>query len=279
MKYAVSNWIFLNEQLEKGFRRLHEIGYKYMELVGEPNNYVLETLKEFCEYYELEIYGLLGNFQWPTYQRDIVNPNVNFRTKAIEYIKSCLEFGNQLGNCKIFTMPAAPRWKLNPLMDMEDEWEHAVESLRKIGKFAEDLDMMVAIEPLNRYETYLIRTAQQAMKLIKDVNIPEVIKVSLNTFHANIEEKNIAQAIRKVGDKLINLHLSDSNRGVIGKGNIDWKSIMRAIKETNYDYYIAVEPYIYESDYYDTAMTPKDEDFDEALHNCLIALKYIDKVT
>jgi sugar phosphate isomerase/epimerase len=280
MKYAVSNWIFLNEQLEKGFRRLKNMeGYNYLELVGEPKNYVIDTLNEFSEYYELEIFGLLGNFQWPSYERDLINPNVNFRSKAIEYVKNCLEFGNNLHNCKIFTMPASPKWKVKPLTNLKDEWTYAVEGFRKIAKLAEDYNMIIAIEPMNRYETYFIRTVDQALELIKDINMPETILLSLNTFHMNIEEKDIAQAIRKAGSNLINLHMSDSNRGVIGSGNINWKSIVRAIKEINYESFLTVEPYIFESEYVDTSMIPSEEDLDTAIRDCLAALKYLDRVT
>ncbi|MHA1271144.1 MAG: sugar phosphate isomerase/epimerase family protein [Candidatus Helarchaeota archaeon] len=282
MKYAVSNWIFLNEQLEKGFKRLKDTGFSYLEMVGEPRNYVIDTIIEFAQYYDLEIIGLLANIQYPTYERDLLNPNVNNRTKTIEYIKSCLEFGNQIDNCKIFTMPVSPRWKIKPLMSIKEEWTYAVEGLRKIGKLAEDYDMIIAIEPLNRYETYFIRTVDQALKLIKEVNMPDFIKIALNTFHMNIEEKDISQAIRKAGDNLINIHLSDSNRGVIGSGNIEWKSIIRALKEINYDKkddrYITLEPFIFESDFIETSLMSTGEDMDNALKDCLAALKYIERI-
>jgi len=282
LKYAVSNWIFLNEQLEKGFKRLKDTGFSYLEMVGEPRNYVIDTIIEFAQYYDLEIIGLLANIQYPTYERDLLNPNVNNRTKTIEYIKSCLEFGNQIDNCKIFTMPVSPRWKIKPLMSIKEEWTYAVEGLRKIGKLAEDYDMIIAIEPLNRYETYFIRTVDQALKLIKEVNMPDFIKIALNTFHMNIEEKDISQAIRKAGDNLINIHLSDSNRGVIGSGNIEWKSIIRALKEINYDKkddrYITLEPFIFESDFIETSLMSTGEDMDNALKDCLAALKYIERI-
>ncbi len=250
-----------------------------MELVAEPRNYVLETLNEFSEYYELEIFGLLANCQWPTYERDILNPNVNNRTKAIEYIKECLEFGSNLNGCEILTITAAPRWKLNPLLSLKEEWTYAIEGFRKVGKLAEDYGMVVAIEPINRYETYFIRNVDQVLKLIKEINMPEYIKISLNTFHMNIEENDISQAIRKAGDKLINLHVSDSNRGIIGSGHIDWKSVMRALKEINYDQkYITVEPFLFMDDFTNNSMKITIEDLDQALKDCLIALKYIERV-
>ncbi|MHA1753669.1 MAG: sugar phosphate isomerase/epimerase family protein [Candidatus Helarchaeota archaeon] len=278
MKYAVSNWIFLNEQLEKGFRRLREVGYNYLELIGEPRNYVIDTINEFCQYYDLEIFGLLANCQWPVYERDLINPNVQNRTKTIEYVKECLEFGNSLSNCKIFTMSAGPKWKLKPLISIKDEWTYAIEGFRKIGKFAEEYDMVIAIEPLNRYETYFIRNADQVLKLVKEVNMPETIKVCLNTFHMNIEEKDISQAIRKVGNKLANIHLSDSNRGAIGNGNIDWKSVIRALKEIKYDSYLTIEPFIFNNDFIDPSMNLSELDLNITLKDCLSALKYMERI-
>jgi D-psicose/D-tagatose/L-ribulose 3-epimerase len=86
---------------------------------------------------------------------------------------------------------------------------------------------------LNRFETDFINTCDQALKMVKDVGSP-ALKVHLDTFHMNIEEKNQAAAIRKAGKKLGHFHACGSDRGTPGNDHIDWKPIAKALKQVGY---------------------------------------------
>ena len=106
--------------------------------------------------------------------------------------------------------------------------------LRKAAKVAADHGVKIALEPLNRFETDLVNTAEQVMRLIKDIGEKNV-GAHLDTFHMNIEEKNTYDAIKRAGDRLFHFHACENDRGAPGSGtNIDWEGTAKALKEINY---------------------------------------------
>src|SRR5206468_1724133 len=109
------------------------------------------------------------------------------------------------------------------------QWKTVVKNLRKLSREAERLNKTICLEPLNRFETDFINTCDQALKMVKDVGSP-ALKVHLDTFHMNIEEKNQAAAIRQAGRWLGHFHACGSDRGTPGNDHIDWKPIAKALK-------------------------------------------------
>ena len=99
---------------------------------------------------------------------------------------------------------------------------------------------MVCVEPLNRFETDFLNTIEQGLKLIEDVGSPN-LKLHLDTFHANIEEKHQGEAIRRAGKHLGHIHACGADRGTPGNDHIDWKSIAAALKAIKFDGDIALE--------------------------------------
>src|SRR5262249_49049179 len=91
----------------------------------------------------------------------------------------------------------------------------------------------ICLEPLNRFETDFINTCDQAMKMVEDVGSP-ALKIQLDTFHMNIEEKNQAEAVRKAGKLLAHLHACGCDRGTPGTDHIDWRGIAQVLKEIGY---------------------------------------------
>ena len=130
--------------------------------------------------------------------------------------------------------------KMQPLASEAKEWRLAIDSTKEIAGYASDFSVVIGIEPINRFETYFINRANQALKLVEDVNM-ENVGVTLDNFHLNIEESDSADAIRKTGDRLVNFHVADNNRMPAGQGQSDWKAITNALKEINYDKYIIME--------------------------------------
>lgn len=118
-----------------------------------------------------------------------------------------------------------------------------MENLIQIGKIAEDCGVVVGVEPLNRFETDMVNTADQAISLVKEVGSPN-IKVQLDTFHCNIEEKNIPDTIRKVGKELLcHVQGNECDRGTPGTGHLDWIGINKALTEIGYDGAIVIETF------------------------------------
>jgi len=117
-----------------------------------------------------------------------------------------------------------------------------VRHLKTLCKYAEKLGKQVCLEPLNRFETDFINTCDQALRMRKDV-ASAALKIHLDTFHMNIEEKNQAAAIGKVGKFLGHFHACGSDRGTPGNDHIDWKPIAKALKQIGYQGDVVIESF------------------------------------
>ena len=123
-------------------------------------------------------------------------------------------------------------------------WEQSVKSMREIIKVAEDCGVTYCVEAVNRFETCLINTAKEALEYIEDIDSKN-IGVLLDTYHMNIEENNIGDAIRLVGaDRLKSFHTGDNNRKAPGRGHIDWDEVFGALAEIGYRGRIVSEPFV-----------------------------------
>jgi len=124
---------------------------------------------------------------------------------------------------------------------VEREWHHAVESVRRAGAYGAQQGVLLAVEPINRYETFLVTTAAAGLRFVRDVGL-ESVKIHLDTFHMNIEESDPAEAVRQVGPLLINVHVADSNRQAVGQGHTDFRGILQALKDIAYPGALVLEP-------------------------------------
>lgn len=130
-------------------------------------------------------------------------------------------------------------------LDKQGVWDRGVESLKKMAKKAESLGISLCLEVLNRFETLVLNTSEEAVRFCEDVGSPAV-KIHLDTFHMNIEEDSIVQAIRHAGDKLGHLHVSEGNRKLprAGEGALNWQAIGQALKDINYQELVIMEPFV-----------------------------------
>ena len=122
------------------------------------------------------------------------------------------------------------------------QWKTVVKNLKVISRPAERRGKTICLEPLNRFETDFINTCDQALKMVKDVGSP-ALKIMLDTFHMNIEEKSSADAIRTAGKYLGHLHACGSDRAAPGSDHIDWASIAKALKQIRYDGDVVIESF------------------------------------
>lgn len=250
MKFSVSTWIYGDQDVEITFKKLKEFGCDAIELKGEPNDYSVESLKRLSTEYEIEIISLAGIYPWPTNERDLCSPDKKIRIKAIEYLKECCLFAHEI-NASIIIVSPTPVGKVFPTIQFSNEYEWksavckerslAISSLKEISEYAKDINITLAVEPLNRYETFLINNTDQAIKFISEINSDNV-RLHLDTFHMNIEENNLAEAIITGKEHLVNLHIADSNRQAVGNGHIDFKGIMASLIQINYLGPVTLEP-------------------------------------
>jgi len=117
-----------------------------------------------------------------------------------------------------------------------------VEGLQRVGDYARQHNVRLAVEPLNRFETDFCNTARQAVDLIRCVGNPAV-GIMLDTFHMNMEEDDLPQAIRQAAPHLIHFQANENHRGFLGTGHLDWPSICRALADSGYWGAITLEPF------------------------------------
>jgi D-psicose/D-tagatose/L-ribulose 3-epimerase len=125
----------------------------------------------------------------------------------------------------------------------EAEYEAIVKALKPVAQRAGDYGMTLGLEACNRYETHLVNTARQALALAEWIDEPAVM-IHLDTYHANIEEKSFADALAEGGGRVKYVHLSESDRGVPGSGNIHWRSVMTALKTAHFSGDLVIESFV-----------------------------------
>ena len=124
----------------------------------------------------------------------------------------------------------------------QDEWKWGVDSMRQVAEHAETVGITLGVEALNRFETYLLNTHADSARFIREVDHPNA-RMMYDTFHANIEEKDIAQAIRDCHDVCALVHISENDRSTPGSGNVDWDTNFDTLKEVGYDGWMVVEAF------------------------------------
>jgi len=123
-----------------------------------------------------------------------------------------------------------------------DEWKWAVESMRQVAEHADRCGVNLALEYLNRFECYLLNTAADGARFVREVNHPRC-KMMYDTFHSHIEEKNTPAAIRALKGILIHVHISENDRSTPGQGNVRWQENFDTLEEIGYDNLMVVEAF------------------------------------
>jgi D-psicose/D-tagatose/L-ribulose 3-epimerase len=171
-----------------------------------------------------------------------ISPDAGVRKAAINRLKWAIEMTAVLGGEIMvgpFHSPLAVFSGSGPTMD---EKKRGAEVLRQAAEEAQKAKVMLAIEYLNRFECYFLTTAADARALVKEVNHAH-FKAMYDTFHANIEEKNVAATILNFADSFIHVHISENDRGTPGTGHVPWDETFRALRKVNYDGWLTIEAF------------------------------------
>jgi D-psicose/D-tagatose/L-ribulose 3-epimerase len=166
------------------------------------------------------------------------------RRKSIQHLTACVEACREMGAQLLGGPIYSPIGYLPGRRRTPDDWNFAIECLTALTPVLDDCEVDLSLEPVNRSETFLINTAQDAFALCEEINHPR-IGVTIDTFHANIEEKSTAQAIRSLGKRLKHIHASENDRGLLGSGQVDFPAIVSALREVDYAGYLMIEGFGY----------------------------------
>jgi D-psicose/D-tagatose/L-ribulose 3-epimerase len=164
------------------------------------------------------------------------------RKAGVERLKQIVDITEEMGGDAVAGPIYAPVGQLTGVARTADEWKWGVECLRAAAEHTEASGILLAVEPLNRFETHVFNTAADTTAFVKAVDHPNV-KVQIDTFHANIEEKDTPAAIRATGALVGHFHASESDRGVPGTGQVPWKECFDALRDIGYDRWVTIESF------------------------------------
>jgi D-psicose/D-tagatose/L-ribulose 3-epimerase len=173
---------------------------------------------------------------------DFTVDNAAKNRAGVEWVRQCVDAtvalgGHLLGG--VIYSSYGRSWRDD---DRPGSLKRAARHLKEVGRYAADRGVVVALEPLNRFETSFLLTMEQALELIDMVNDPAV-QILADTFHMNIEEKNIPQALASLGKHLVHVHADENDRGVPGTGHVDWLGVKAALQSIGYDGALIIEPF------------------------------------
>jgi sugar phosphate isomerase/epimerase len=234
MHVAMHNWMRA-EPIETTIGRLAKCGYDAIEISGEPERYNTKDVRKLLTDHGLTCWGsvtlMLG-------ERNLLAANEKARAASVKYVKDTITMVKELGGQEITIVPGTVG-KVVPDASAEEEWNWAVQSLKQCYEHGLKEGVRLAIEPLNRFETYFLSRHDQALALAEAVG-PKA-GICLDAFHMNIEEKDMLQALRNSKHRLNDVHVADNNRMACGMGSIDWKAFIQTLKEIGYDGALTVE--------------------------------------
>jgi D-psicose/D-tagatose/L-ribulose 3-epimerase len=174
--------------------------------------------------------------------RDLTDPDAVESTR--DYLRACIDAVAALGGKVVagpMYTPVGKTWQMDDAVRAATV-DRLVEGLRPLVDYAGERGVQLGIEPLNRFETSFLNTAEQVMEVVDRLDSPAA-GVMLDTFHMNIEEKDQAAAIRLVGDKLVHFHACGNDRGTPGSDHIAWDAIGAALRETGYGGAVVIESF------------------------------------
>ena len=172
----------------------------------------------------------------------LISDDADVRRKTVVHMTDSIKAAAEAG-AKVVAGPLyCPVGYLPGRRRTPDEWQRAVEGHRSLGDTLVSHGVTMAIEPLNRFETFFLNTAADAAKLAAEINHPNV-GILLDTFHANIEEKDIGSGYRTVGKHLKHVHTCENDRGIPGSGHVEWKGVFQALRDIHYDGWLTIESF------------------------------------
>jgi len=263
--------------------KVAKLGFDILEIGGTPlPDYSKEQLRELRRTAEQEGIILTTGYG-PSWEHNIASPDPEIRAGAAEWFRKLFfamgELDSHVLGGALYTY-----WPIDYTrpFDKEEDWKRSVEGVQVLSDLAKPYDINLGMEALNRFETYLINTAEEDVRFVKEGG-RENVKVMLDTFHMNIEETSIVEAIHTAGSYLGHFHTGECNRLCPGMGRIPWREIGEALRDIGYNGTVVMEPFVQRggqvgSDIHvwrDLSHSASEEKLDEMAHNAVVFQRYM----
>ena len=242
MNFWEKNW---DADHKKYMKKAADIGFDILEFQAQPllemSDDHIKELKKYADEVGIELTYSLGLDR----RYDVSSLDENIRRGGVTYLQNIIRKMHVAGGVLLSGVSYAGWGTPDDMGDSKKPfWNQSVKSMKEIIKVAEECGVTYCVEAVNRFETCLINTAKEALAYVEEIDSPN-IGVLLDTYHMNIEEDNIGDAIRLVGaERLKSFHTGDNNRRAPGRGHIDWDGVFSALASIGYKGHIVSEPFV-----------------------------------
>ena len=242
MKYGINLYLWaddMHDGLVPVLERLKEIGYDGVEVpIFDLNPDTWQLWSKRLD--EIGLERTANTVIAPEHNPVSADPAV--RMAAYEHMKRVVDCCAAAGSSILCGPHQVALGVFTGKGATEDEWKRSVEHLRKVAEHAQAQGVTIAEEVVNRFEIYHVNTLEQGIRLVDEVGHPNC-RLHLDTFHAHIEEKDPAAAIRKAGSRIAHVHISENDRSTPGEGHVHWDESFATLAEVGYDGWLMVEAF------------------------------------
>lgn len=223
--------------------KVARLGFDILEVGAAPlPDYTPDQIKALRSCAESNKIQLTAGYG-PTYDHNMGSSDPSVSKNALEWYKRLFDVMAQL-DIHLIGGALYSYWPVNfDTADKTEDWKRSVEGMQTLAPIAKQYDINLGMEVLNRFESHILNTAEEGVAFVTEIG-QDNVKVMLDTFHMNIEETSIADAIRTAGSLLGHFHTGECNRMVPGKGRTPWREIGEALRDVKYDGTVVMEPFV-----------------------------------
>ncbi len=217
------------------------LGFAVLDInVAHPERFPTEAVKDRVKEVGIEVVTTIGLPR----DSNLIDPNPETRRNGIKTLKKLVDINIEIGSKILGGVIYAAWGYLTGRPRTEDEWNWSVESMREVALYAKSKsDMIIAVEPVNRFETHFLNVAEDAVRYCQNVGTGN-LKVHLDTFHMIREELSFTEAVEACGKEYLGyIHTCENNRGIPGTGLVPWKEFFTALKKTGYGGPLVIESF------------------------------------
>ncbi len=243
-KFGVSSFIW-SENFSKNdlnlIKTAKNLGFEAIDLlISHPEDFPVKEVREITKSIGIEPTTITVLNR----ETNLIDPDIKIRKAGIEFLKKLIDINTAIGSKILGGVNYAAWGYLSGKPRTEDEWKMSIECMREVANYARHgSEVVIAVEPVNRFETHFLNIAEDAVKYCKEVGTDN-IKVHLDSFHMIREELNFTKAVKTCGKEyLAYVHVCENNRGIPGTGLVPWKEFFYALKIIGYNGPMVIESF------------------------------------
>jgi D-psicose/D-tagatose/L-ribulose 3-epimerase len=245
MQFVVNTWVWTSPltdaELAELAPKIAELGFEWIELpIETPGDFDYARAASVIRACGLEV--SMAAAMGP--DRDLIHPDESIQANGMAYVRHCIDAAHTVGATNLIgpIYSAVGRCWQASAEERERDVALLARQLRALAEYAAARDVVLCLEPLNRFETSLINLAAQGVEVIDRVDHPSC-QLMLDTFHMNVEERSLGNAIRLAGGRLRHVHACENDRGAPGTGHVPWDDVAAGLRDIGYDGPVVIESF------------------------------------